>query len=393
MYKPMYKTWVYTEAMLNPYRRHLPSCKHAAKGQTYTRCSCPIWVYGTLPTGEKVRYSLKSTDWDKANRAIDRMEFGEVRPLKTGQGKTVSDTIEAFITDAERRELRASTIISYRRTFHHLSVTFTDTPVAGVTLEALEEWARTRKGKTDEPLTPRTAAKEIEHVRALFRFALDHGWIARNPADKLRKPKTPRTPGTLPFTSAELRKLFQAVETFGPKHQRKDTVPRIRALVLVLLHSGLRISDVARLTRNSIDWRTGHVSVIQTKTGIPVRVKLSAEVLEALDKLPDSMFRQGDGNPKTIERTLQRSLHRLGANAGVHVHPHRFRDTFAVELLTVGADIRTVQLLLGHDSLRTTEKHYAHFVPEHQGRLDAATAGLKFGRAGKVETMKKTGTK
>ena len=65
--------------------------------------------------------------------------------------------------------------------------------------------------------------------------------------------------------------------------------------------------------------------------------------------------------------------------AGISGHPHQFRDTFSVRLLEAGEDIRKVQLLLGHTSLKTTEKHYAPWVESLQGRLDSAVAKLDFG--------------
>jgi len=60
-------------------------------------------------------------------------------------------------------------------------------------------------------------------------------------------------------------------------------------------------------------------------------------------------------------------------------HPHRFRDTFSVTLLQNGTDLRTVQLLLGHTSIKTTEKHYAPFVASMQKTLDDAVSTLHFG--------------
>jgi integrase len=66
------------------------------------------------------------------------------------------------------------------------------------------------------------------------------------------------------------------------------------------------------------------------------------------------------------------------AIAGIEGHPHRFRDTFSVRLLEGRENLRTVQLLLGHTSIRTTEKHYAPWVQSVQRILDAATAKLDF---------------
>jgi hypothetical protein len=68
-------------------------------------------------------------------------------------------------------------------------------------------------------------------------------------------------------------------------------------------------------------------------------------------------------------------LERAGIKNG---HPHRFRDTFAVTLLENGVELRTVQLLLGHTSIKTTEAHYAPFVKSTQRLLDSALATLHF---------------
>jgi integrase len=65
--------------------------------------------------------------------------------------------------------------------------------------------------------------------------------------------------------------------------------------------------------------------------------------------------------------------------AGIKGHPHMFRDTFSVGLLNQGTSMRTVQLLLGHSSIQTTEKHYAPFDRGTQVILDAAVSKLDFG--------------
>ena len=79
---------------------------------------------------------------------------------------------------------------------------------------------------------------------------------------------------------------------------------------------------------------------------------------------------------RTISRVLNTA--RLKGQP-IKGHPHRFRDTFSVTLLGQGRDIRTVQLLLGHTSLKTTEKHSAPFVDSFQRMLDTVTADLDFG--------------
>ena len=96
-------------------------------------------------------------------------------------------------------------------------------------------------------------------------------------------------------------------------------------------------------------------------------------------QLKASIFLVGERQAEQRNGERPQNDRLLDANRQDQRPPHRFRDTFAVELLLCGEDIRTVQLLLGHTSLRTTERHYSPFVSAFQQRLDRATAKLKFG--------------
>lgn len=162
---------------------------------------------------------------------------------------------------------------------------------------------------------------------------------------------------------------------------------RARALLLLLVYSGLRISDAAALRRSALEVATGYLTLRRIiKTGVPLKVKLPAEAVDALRKLPanhpDYFFWDGKQPIRSLCQYLRQSLERVGRYAGVEdARPHRARDTFACELLVSGADIRTVQMLLGHKTVQTTEKSYAHFVASHQNLLDGATAKLSFALA------------
>ncbi|HZR01704.1 MAG TPA: site-specific integrase, partial [Burkholderiales bacterium] len=98
-------------------------------------------------------------------------------------------------------------------------------------------------------------------------------------------------------------------------------------------------------------------------------------VVKALEELEGSnskyFFWTGNGDPKSAVADAQRSFRTLFKLAKVEGHPHMFRDTFAVELLKHGVSLETVSMLLGHASIKVTEKHYKPWVKTLQDKLEA----------------------
>ena len=149
---------------------------------------------------------------------------------------------------------------------------------------------------------------------------------------------------------------------------------RLRALVLLLRYSGLRIGDAVGLERRRI--ADGKLFLYTAKTGTLVSCPLHKVVVEALDAVRGTsekhFFWTGQGKLRSAVGDWQRSLKKLFALAKVSGgHAHRFRHTFAVELLVAGVPIERVSMLLGHSSVRITEKHYAAWVRARQEQLEA----------------------
>ncbi len=129
-----------------------------------------------------------------------------------------------------------------------------------------------------------------------------------------------------------------------------------------------------RLRSVEIAFRGTNFSCIRQKPGTPVYCPLPPFVIEALNAIPEStyFFWTGLSTPKTAAGIWQESLKRLFVLAGVpDGHAHRFQDTFSVELLLAGVPIERVSILLGHQSVRITEKHYAPWVRALQEQWEA----------------------
>jgi len=354
--------------MLTIYRRHLKDCEHRDEGRAYRRCKCPIWVDGLLG-GEEIRESLKLRDWEKANTKIHEWEERgskeepEEEPKK--EPTTIVEASEKFLEDARSRELADATLYKYRLLFRQLETFASKEGLRYLAELDLEMLRKFRAGWTERNLTSRN---KLERLRTFLRFCVDSEWIAKNHALKLKTPKVTEPP-TLPLTRDEVVQILAACPDYPDKLNRV----RLKALVLLLRYSGLRIRDAVTLSRDRIS--EDKLFLRTMKTGTVVWCPLPPSVIEALKSIPSAgqhFFWSGEGKAKSCASSYQRALHRLFMLAGVpEARPHRFRDTFAVEMLLAGVPLERVSVLLGHQSLKVTEKHYAPWVKARQDQLEA----------------------
>jgi site-specific recombinase XerD len=315
--------------------------------------------------GQEVRKSLDLRDWQKAQDIIRGWEAENQITQKEGP-ETVAAAWESFISDAQARGLREPTIRKYgyfRKQMEGFAESQHVCFLKDLDVETLTEFRASWKSQN------LSALKKLELLRTFFRFCLDRGWILDNPAKKIRNPKVADRP-TLPFSQEEVIRILAACEN----HKGSQlTRLRSRALVLLLRYTGLRIGDAVTLSRNRI--LSGKLFLYTSKAGTPVYCPLPDVVLRTLDAIPSvgqHWFWTGESKPKTAISHWQYELAKLFEVAKVeNAHPHRLRDTFAVELLLQGVPMERVSVLLGHRSIRVTEKHYAPWVRARQEQLEA----------------------
>ena len=350
--------------MLTIYRRHLKACEHRDEGRGYRRCKCPIWVDGYLG-GREIRQSLKLRDWQKASDQIHEWEARGSIETPSNEPVTVARACAEFLRDARARELRRPSLYKYRLLFRRMR-DFAE--LRGMRYIAEMDLENVRDFRASWPDHNLSALKKLERLRAFFRFCQDSNWVADNPARKLKNPKITQPP-TLPFSKEQVTSILAACHDYP---DRANAV-RVRALVLLLRYSGLRIRDAVTLSRDRI--HDGKLFLYTAKTGTAVWCPLPPFVIEALKAIEGRAsywFWTGESKPKSAVGDWQRSLRRLFKLAGVpDGHAHRFRDTFAVELLLAGVPLERVSVLLGHQSLKVTEKHYAPWVKARQEQLEA----------------------
>jgi integrase/recombinase XerD len=152
---------------------------------------------------------------------------------------------------------------------------------------------------------------------------------------------------------------------------------RLKALMLTMRWTGLRISDAVALEKSAI--KNGVLYVKTKKSKTPVQFPLPDELLNTLAKLTnyDNGYYFWDGNSdiKYARLNYGHAVSDTFELAGVkeenvHSVSHRFRNTFAVHLLSKGVPLETVSLMLGHQNISTTENYYADFASGYMDRAE-----------------------
>jgi integrase/recombinase XerD len=375
--------------MLSIYRRHLPDCAHKAEGRKHNKCSCPIWVDGMLD-GSRINYSLKTRNWRKANISMREVEIGASEP--PNQLKTVEEACQDFIGKLSSERMTAATVRLYQAT---LLGTFNKTrerqaeryttPLASAAGAAGHKYVQQldlaffEAYRRDWPGGPTTAVKRIDRLRSFCAWCVEHGWMKKNYAKSLRPPANRAVAPTLPYTRDEFSALLKACDRATPwdNEERAANRRRLKTLILLLRFSGLRISDALQLNMQKIIG--GRINLYMQKTKVQVCVPIPTWLIEELDKTPRKTGGYWWWNGSTsIDCTAdiwRRRLKKAGELSCV-ADPewHRFRDTFAVELILAGTPLDRVSVLLGHRSIKITERHYNPWVESRQAQLEADVA-------------------
>lgn len=206
-------------------------------------------------------------------------------------------------------------------------------------------------------------------IKAFFSWAENELEIKR-PDTRLKMPTVP-APDIEPFTEEEVRRLLKACETSSevntplkfPYTMRRSTAMRDKLLILLLLDTGMRISELCRVKLSDINIEDGTIGVRSHETGKKSRSrtvrfgvrtkKILWRILNSKENDDDLLFVSTKNNPFN-RFTAKSVLARIGKRANVKkACAHRFRHTFAIQYLRNGGDIYTLQSLLGHKSLST----------------------------------------
>ena len=276
----------------------------------------------------------------------------------------LSGWIGKFVEELRRRNVSEHTVRNYQSDLEQFLAYLTppggEAPAVGqVDLLLLREWLGSLY---DQKLSALSMRRKVAAVRSWFQFLMREGVVKVNTARLLRLPKAPKK---LPrvMTEAQTNTLLDGVS--AGKLERLDAVRDV-AIFELLYGCGLRVSEMVGLNIEDLDSSDGWLRV-RGKGRKERQVPIAGKAARALEKY------LAGRNPNEAERAVflnhrGKRLTDRGARGIVKlygtllggdssIHPHSFRHAYATHLLTAGADLRSIQELLGHARLSTTQKY------------------------------------
>jgi integrase/recombinase XerD len=371
------------------YVRHAAAC--TASDPYWKRCKCPKWLYINCD-GQRSQRSAKTRAWERAEevrrtveREFEAKQEGREDAVPPEQETNVSleTAVDRFLASKRKQNLADSTVSKLNAIFKKQLLAWAKQEgirlVAEIQVRDLDSF---RETWADGPLARK---KKQERLIGFFYYCQRLGWIKSNPAVLLGRIKVEEKP-TDYFPKPEFDQIMDATYVYNPKAwntEPRNQATRVRTLILLMRWSGLAISDAVGLERSRLNAKN-ELMLYRAKTGHPVYVPLPQHAAEALRNIPPGprsnpryFFWSGNGKLRSSVGDWQRSMRRVFGLADIRredgtpkrCHPHMLRDTFAVECLLAGVPLEQVSMLLGHKSIKITEKHYAPWVKARQEQL------------------------
>ena len=269
--------------------------------------------------------------------------------------------LDKFFTYLEvEKNYSSHTSLNYRIDLEEFAIFLDKASVEDVEYPDLRRFLAQLKGRN---LKPRTLARKLSSLRSFFKFLQREKVIQTNPAKLLVTPKLDKP---LPhFMSEE-----EAVQLIESPKTGKVNSPRDKAIFEILYSTGIRVSELVGLNVDDVDF-IGNIIKVMGKGKKERMVPIGNQALDALKeyldgrKVDHKFVFANKGGTRLSDRSVRNIINKyiLEQAMAQHVTPHMFRHSFATHLLNHGADLRSVQELLGHVNLSTTQI-YTHLTTD-----------------------------
>ena len=395
------------------YRRHAGKCPIKDQPLNTANCECPLWIHGKV-RGKFLRESLDTRTPSAAEQPRASIEQGrDDDPTPDGTGpRLVGATgpkgdVTLEYAAAEFLKTTTDLALNTKRLYNFALKNFCAWVAKQeiVALKSIDSGHLRQYFDAQRDWKRGTVRTRLIHLRVFFNWCVKtKRWIQHSPtADKTLNHRGKKNGAVRqPFTPDEVTQVFGAVERMP-----EDIRDRARALIYLLLYSGMRISDATFCERSYLAQDgTLDYYVIKTRRPISLALELNERAVAALDKLPPSRIyffqpdrdddyrearmamREGEEfaalmpNYEARVREMRTLVDQVLKVVGIGGACHIFRDTFAINLLVgdgeKGTDIFTVSKMLGHSDVKITDQHYMKLVPGYRERMSKSTRVLSY---------------
>lgn len=312
------------------------------------------------PTGKRSTPTIKKRETLIVdNESLSREAIEKYKQYLTAERNYSEKTIESYIGDIEEFQ------------------EFLKSENMGTIITAKSIHARNYMTRMfNKDLKKKSIARKLSSLKTFYRFLITEKIVQKNPFELIESPKVEKS---LPrfLYKEEIEKIFSSIDTTTAIGKRN------MALMEVLYGSGLRVSELCSLTPKNLDFSNAMIKVIgkgQKERYVPmnsrtiealhnyIHIGRPELILKVENKAPEELFVNRNGGPLTsrgVRVIIDKILN--DAAESIHVYPHMLRHTFATHLLNGGADLRSVQEMLGHSNLSTTQI-YTHVSTEQLKR-------------------------
>ena len=282
----------------------------------------------------------------------------------------LSAALEGFFIAAHARRLSPATLRDYDNTFRRLEEFLgRDPPLNSITPADIRAFLSSRNG-----LSAKTLLNYHTGLSALWTWAVKERIADKHIVRQVRRPK-PERREIMPYTRADLQALLAACDRSSGyarpgkrrSNHRRPTADRDRAIILLLVDTGMRASELCGLRIRDLDMQNHRVRVMgkgRKERLLPISARTAQAIwryLATRDSKRSHTFLFTTRNQGPVERNnLRNTLKRIGERAGVpDVTLHRFRHTFAIAFLRNNGHIMALQRLLGHATLDMVQRYLA----------------------------------
>jgi site-specific recombinase XerD len=291
---------------------------------------------------------------------------------RLAESPAILGTLPSYAAYLGGRKTRPRTIETYAKVVTAFARWLSEeATIADITPESIGRYQIARKY-----LAAATIAKDLSGIRSYCRWCLRAKLRSDDPTLDIEWPKK-TAPIPRALKARELRMLDQVLDMPLPILDVKTRHVRQRhnRAILLMLYCGLRISEVPALDWRDVDLDEATLIVRDAKGGKDRSIALHSRVLRNLAETPEdrqfgAVCGKTNGRPLSAKSMPHIFSDRYLGAFGLHISAHMLRHTFAVQLLRAGADIRTIQTLLGHASLETTQRYLALDFDDKKRAID-----------------------